>query len=254
VDNDSYHRLSAIGSSGLKALAKSPAHFWAEYEDPDREPKEATEAMEFGTLIHAIVLEPETVRDVSRKLSAKVVRNINVAQKVASSILGLPDAQAIVNHRGMAERTLLWKEPVRDLAGRIHWVECKIRPDYLIPPDQGGIILDVKSSKDASPGEFPRQAYNLGYHIQAAWYCRGYMVCYGAKERPSFRFLAGEKTAPFLAASYEASQAFLDAGARKIQGLLQTLVQCRSTGIWPGYSSETQSLDLPRWAKENYDE
>ena len=58
LSNEEYHGdKDAVSKSGLDLIAKSPAHFkWAQ-----DNPRSETPAMQKGTLIHTMVLEPEKV-------------------------------------------------------------------------------------------------------------------------------------------------------------------------------------------------
>lgn len=57
--NGDYHASSAVGSSGLKLLKRSPLHYWSAYLDPERPPQDPSPAMLRGTAWHAAVFEPE---------------------------------------------------------------------------------------------------------------------------------------------------------------------------------------------------
>src|SRR6478609_9326519 len=52
---EDYLRAPGINASGLKRILRSPAHFQASL----TEPEEPTESLEYGKLLHFIVLEPE---------------------------------------------------------------------------------------------------------------------------------------------------------------------------------------------------
>ena len=50
---DLYHAVDAMSSSGLKALLRSPRHYWAgSVRNPKRKPRQATTAQAAGTLFH----------------------------------------------------------------------------------------------------------------------------------------------------------------------------------------------------------
>ena len=60
MTNEAYHGdTTRISKSGLDLIAKSPAHYWSRYLDPNREKKEPTAAMLLGTAVHFAILEPE---------------------------------------------------------------------------------------------------------------------------------------------------------------------------------------------------
>lgn len=255
--NEEYHKdRTAISSSGIKKLRQSPAHFYSAYLDPDSEKKKPTPAMEFGTLVHALVLEPETVKDVCAELSSTTVKKFSEAEKNAQSILEHPAASVIKRRIGEPEFTIFWNEDVENDDGELSTVRCKVRFDWFVRPCKAlpnGLALDVKTTTDASPKEFSRISYNLGYHIQAALYVRAAEVAFNVNETP-FIFLAAEKEAPFGVVSYQASRAMLDAGKCEYKRLLKLYLKCLTSGVWPCYDQSIQQLDLPRWAKENYDD
>lgn len=246
MTNEEYHAdKSAINASGLKQLAISPAHYKASIEEPNK----PTPAMEFGTLIHACVLEPETVQSVCKKLSSKAVSQLEEAEMIAKHVFAHPVGKLIESKFGEPEKTIFWEEviPISDRAKV--GVKCKARLDwYIAPCDQfpNGIIIDLKSASDASEDDFPKQAYNFGYHIQAAWYVRA------LGGNVPFVFLVAEKKAPYGVVAYSASESFLKAGNDAVNKLIRVYAECSASNIWPCYSQQIKQLDLPRWAKENY--
>lgn len=59
MTNADYHSVHPhIGSSGFKALEKSPLHYWAAHVDPERERREPSRVMVMGTAFHTGVFEP----------------------------------------------------------------------------------------------------------------------------------------------------------------------------------------------------
>jgi len=53
MNNEQYHAdTSAISASGLKLFARSPAHYYAAYLDPQRPERQPTAAMKLGTATH----------------------------------------------------------------------------------------------------------------------------------------------------------------------------------------------------------
>lgn len=281
VTNEQYHAdTSAISSSGLKLLRHSPKHFWAQYLDPDREQKKSTDAMEFGTLVHAMVLEPETVEsefatmpngidkrtkagkafwdELSKKNEGKTVvaqNDFELAQKVAKSVLEHPVSSLIYRKFGIPEFTLQWKEEVQINENESVFVDCKARLDWAIAPQhdfQNGLVLDLKTTKDASESDFTKSAYNLGYHIQAAWYSRAMFMAYGVENTTPFIFIAAEKESPFGVMAYKASQDFMTAGWAECKRLLKVYAKCLTENKWPCYPTTIQEINLPKWAKENY--
>ena len=59
TDIEAYHAdTQRIGSTGLKLVHRSPAHYYAQYLAPDRVIKPPTPAMLLGKYTHCAILEP----------------------------------------------------------------------------------------------------------------------------------------------------------------------------------------------------
>ena len=257
VPNEIYHGdRTAISSSGLKLILQSPAHFVARQEQPE----ESTAAMDFGSALHAALLEPvkylesyvaKPELDRRTKEGKAMAESIDaaLADKIKINPALMADINAMVASAkrhprvvemlsvGEAEVSYLWKDETTGIL-------CKCRPDWL----NDDAIWDLKSCLDASPSGFSRACAKYGYHISAALYVEGVRRLTG-KKLP-FRFVASEKDAPYAVAVYEASEAFLRSGRRLVRQALDRLQACRKTAEWPSYQPEGQieMVELPRWA------
>lgn len=135
-------------------------------------------------------------------------------------------------------------------------VRLKIRPDYMLKPCDAfphGLIIDGKSTTDASEEGFGRQVWNLDYGLQAALYTRVYQQVIGTRERPAFLWLAQEKDAPHAARYYAAGADLIAHWDAKIDALLPRVAECQRTGTWPGYPETVSTLALPAWAQKQLD-
>lgn len=271
---DPYHNSHGISASGLKLMAISPLHYWAKYLDPNREPDKQTPAMAIGSALHALVLEPETFA----KLYAIVPEGIDKRSKIGKELFAEIEADGHIplkmednDNLGRIKAGLLRNQYIRTLLEWngamaekvIRWTdeetgaECKMKADLMIEPCQqfpNGLILDLKTTSDASAEAFKRTSYNLGYHIQAAWYSRGFQVHYGTESPPEFIFAAVETDTPYAAAIYRAGVEMLELGAQKCGELLQMYADCKAADRWTGYNEAPQILDLPAWVKIDNDE
>lgn len=274
LPNPEYHADAAVGSSGLKLLSRSPAHYFAAYLDPARKRREPTPAMRIGTAWHAAIFEPEAFAadyiqlpdgldrrtKEGKALYAEIeascrepmapdayaeilaMRNSAAAHPVSQVIFGLPD--------GAAELSLFWTDAATG-------VRCKIRPDYMVPPCAQfphGLLIDGKTGEDMSPAGFGKYAWNWELHLQAAWYCDGFQAVLGTDQPPAFAWLAQEKDAPYACAYYAAGADFLAYGRRIYRPLLERLGDCQRTGSWPAYGQMVQPLALPGWAEKQVQE
>lgn len=267
LSNEDYHSLLAIGSSGLKLLQRSPAHYWAQYVNPDRSRKEPTPAMKLGTAVHCAILEqgefdnryitvPEGI-DKRTKDGKALFAEIEASGKepltpdnrqlilsMASAALALPVSIHLFSLEHYTEHSMFWTDPDTG-------ADCKIRPDFHVPPCPqfpNGIIMDVKTCQDASPIEFSRNAWNSDMHLQAALYCDGFKRVYKTDGYPMFLWLAVEKESPFACKYYSAQADLLAYGLKELRPLLALFAECVRTGQWPAYDGNITPLELPTWA------
>ena len=267
LTNEEHHRMSAISASGLKLIDRSPLHYWAAYVDPNREPRDPTAAMKLGTATHCAILEPAefdaryTVLpeglDRRTKEGKALYAEIEATGKTA---LSAPDwkrigamATAGRSHSFAAmlfddgpefETSLFWADPVSG-------VHCKARPDMMILPCAdwpNGLIVDVKTTTDASPEGFGKSAWSYAMHLQAALYTEGFGILFNTAEPPPFMWLAVESDAPHAVAMYTASPAIIEYGRGECARLRDIYARCVACNDWPGYMRAPSELILPGYA------
>lgn len=251
-----YREIEAVNNTLLwDIVSKTPLH--ARYEQ--LHPKD-TPSLVFGRALHAKVLEPDTfgnkyivAPEVDRRTKAGKAtwaafvesaggREV-LTQEDAASIEAIAQAmQKQVIHKlvrsGEAEVVLVWEDEETGLL-------CKARLDYLHRAfDQ--IIIDLKSTEDASPEGFSRSMAKYGYHQQASFYSHGWEVL--ANLTPAFTFLAVEKNPPYAAAAYQIQAASLDAGEISWRKAIRTYAECLEKDQWPGYEDKILPIEIPQWA------
>lgn len=180
-----------------------------------------------------------------RVLSEKQMETV---QEVRASVLTDNKASFLlygVPH--VSELTVLW---THNETG----VKCKSRVDKIIDhPDYGVIPIDLKTTRDASPGErgFPRSAAQYGYHRQAAFY-RQALISSGVPIQPYYMILAVEKEPPYAVVSYlfmdDENQQPLSEGSTEMLNALKEWKKCQVAGEWPSYTDGMEVLWLPEWA------
>ncbi len=255
---DEYRQWPYVNNTLLHIIAtRSAAHAKVEMDNPSP----PTEAMRFGASLHCRVLECDKFP--SRYVIApQVDRRTKVGKEtyaVFESAIGgkeiLADtdyaniqniAAAIERHKiirfvkqGEAEVCIVWDDKKTK-------VRCKARLDYLHKERE--IIVDVKSTRNASADDFSRSIYTFGYHQQAAWYCDGLRTL--LKGEPLFVIIACEKEPPFGVAGYECHEEIIRAGRNDYQRSLKMYAACMKSGVWPGYHDGVQIINLPKWALE----
>lgn len=246
-----YLAIDAESSSGLKTMLRSPAHYWEWKNNPvDRR----TQAMNFGSAAHAVMVEhnsdliavlPEcdkrtkAGKELFAAFTAENTDKIIITQEEYETIMAM--RQSILCHRwartmlekGLPEQSHFWNDAETGLP-------CKCRFDRIYET----LIVDYKTTQDASPHGFQKAAMNFGYHLQAAHYTDSIP---GAQ----FVFIAQEKEAPYAVACYQADGEFLAYGRSERARLMSQIAECQKTNIWPGYPDEIQPLYLPGWVRKD---
>lgn len=253
-----YAVKSGINQSRLKALARSPLHFISQ----DRQ---ETRALLIGKAIDCAIFERDTfghqyvrapkfdrrtkdgkaqAEEFEREHAGKVLLSEDDWRTVTGAV------ESLINHpvaaralaSGESQVSAYWTDPLTGVA-------CKMRADVW----GAGVIVDLKSSRDASLEAFSRSAHAFGYHLQAGFYSMGYAAV-EFREPESFLFVVVETEPPYAVAVYEADQAFRDAGRKEVQRLLIKYAECEREQRWPGYPETVQVLSLPRWAEKQIEE
>ncbi|CAN5608111.1 hypothetical protein BH23CHL8_BH23CHL8_30860 [soil metagenome] len=258
-----YLALRAMSASGIELFRRSPLHFeWRTHQ-----PSTTSPALEKGTALHLALLEPEifplqVVRGIGGDGRTKAVRDARAALDaefpeatvltpsdfedvigMRDAVLAHPRARSILAGGGASEVTGVWIDPETG-------VPCKMRPDRLV--DRAPLMPDVKTTRDASPDSFRRQAANLGYFRKARWYRRGAESL--GMDLTASAFIAVENTAPYGVAVYLLREEDLADADQEITRLLNRFAMCATEDHWPGYGDEFQTLSMPSWARHSMEE
>jgi hypothetical protein len=264
MNNTDYHAHAAVSKSHLDQVAKSPLHYWARYLDPTRIVPEPTPAMAIGSAVHTHVLELDqwdaryvsapdgidrrtkagkaeweafTTAATGRTVLPKA--DADLVMRMAHSVFSHPAAAMLLALPGKAETTHMWTDAATGL-------QCKCRPDWLT--DDGRLLVDLKTTEDASPRGFAKSIAQWRYHVQASWYLDGIEQATGTRPE-QFLFLCVEKKAPYAVAVYAADAEMIAAGAQTAARDLDVLATCKAANAWPGYSDQIEPISLPPWMR-----
>lgn len=258
-----YKQWDCWHKSIYTATMRSARHLKLEKETE----KPQTDSMLLGSLTDALLLEPkelakysvlpETYTDAKTgqekpwNLRANVCKEIyaemcasgtpikadvfDTATNISAAVRAHKMASKLIE--GDTQLSMVWEDP------ETH-VLCKGRIDI----NHSEALVDLKTTKDASPAEFARDAYNFGYHVQAALYVDGYRIITG--EERKFYFIAVENKAPFGCAVYEIGQESLDAGRIQYRLALHKYKSYldNDPSLAKGYSDFVEPLEIPYWA------
>ena len=262
-----YDRIPALRSHVLADMLKSPAHARYALDHP----KPRSDAMMIGEAVHTAILEPDRFKAeyisrpdanqcewAGKHKSSKAYKegyelwSIDQEEKVIlspaewkmccalrDSAYQNPIANKILSGPGMNEAVVCWLDPGTNLP-------CKARLDRVFSHEGNTIVLDIKTTRDASPWSFAYDCAKFKYHFQGAYYRRGLKVL-EPRPRP-FWILALEKNPPYCSAMYRLDEEALNIAEASLQNLIYRFSECEEESNWPGYSSEVSKLFLPKFA------
>lgn len=249
---EKYHAdRTAVSKSWLDHIHRSPAHLKAYLDGL----VPATPRMEFGSLVHSWVLEPDSIESrylkipkLDRRYKDQKAQYAELEARAKESGLTMVDEEtwakamlirdAVYGHKAAAailckgdpEQSVLWTNPE---TGEL----CKARADWL----RENFTTDVKTTNDASPSGFAKSIANYRYHVQSAHYREGF-------ESPQFVWIAVEIEPPYAVAVYADDEDMLAIGKAHRDTDLRTYAECKAKDEWPGYPDLIQTIQLPRWA------
>lgn len=262
ISNDQYHSSHGISRSKLMLLDKSPYHFWYHHLSGLSPVKEATPAMIIGSAFHTMLLEPElynkefiVIPSIDRRTTKGKEEYALFQESVgAKTILTLEQDMTIRTMAKLVSQheivTTLLDESVFEKS--IYWTDKDTGLQFKCRPDiwSEKMIVDVKTTKDASPGLFMSSAYRFGYYLQAGM---AYEACQSiGKPFDMFVILAIEKEEPYVPSVFIMDGDALQFGIDQFQSYKRRLKECLTKNKWPGYP--VQELSLPKYASINEEE
>lgn len=261
ISNEEYHAADAVSRSKLMLLEKSPAHLYYELFGKSDKNK-STKAMNFGSAFHTLLLEPHLfekeffiiphidrrTKDGKEKYNALLSDNAlkmplteEEAEKLDGMIKSIQSSNiaCIMLEKCEAEKSIFWTD--EDTG-----IQFKCRPDAW----SQDLIIDIKTTQDASYNSFVFSARKYGYYLQAAMI---YEACKKiGKPITKFVIIAGEKDAPYAHAIYCMSEDSIEYGMRLFNKYKIKLARCLEKNEWPMY--EVKELEVPSWAIKEIEE
>ncbi len=209
--------------------------------------REPTTRMDFGTAVHAAVLEPDTFHTrVSRGPDDRRGNKWKDAQAEAGERLLLPSHEydrvqriADILHRNdmvrrltrgaMIERSAFWTDAETG-------VKMRCRPDLYNPGMK--VIADLKTCADARQFKFQKDVAEYGYFLQEPVYTEGWQAA-GGGAVDGFVFLVVEPEEPFAFGIYELEPSAVEEGYAAYRQALTTYAECakREADVRAQYAS-----------------
>lgn len=249
-----YRQAEGVNKSTLWELRKSPAH----YRYCLTHDREDTPALRIGRAIHAAVLTPTAFKREWAVIPARIDRRTKTGKEEYALFMQENEGKEFLSDdeselvkriskavRGNKAAAALLKGTKREKP--LFWtnddgIRFKCRADAL----KAGIMIDLKTTTDASTEAFTREALKYGYDVQAAHYIEGYQYMNGGKV-PAWYFIAVEKAEPFAVNIIKAGLDFIDHGIVRRNRLIDSLKECWNTEQYPDYG--INEMIMPKWAE-----
>lgn len=251
ISDKEYFSSVGLNASALKEFAKSPAHYQAYV---NKETRKESDAFRIGSQAHKYILENAELNikpacDRRTKAGKEIMQQftdslkfstdyvddseMEALQRMKENILSHPQA-AMINNPEWAEKAAFVTCPQTGL-------ELKCKYDCL--PDQGNIIYDLKTCKDASPDLFKWDAKKLKYDIQAAHYM--YIAELLDLKMDHFVFVCVEKEAPYGVSAIVLDPETLHHARQRYFNLLNKFAECKKEDNFEQcYSNQIESINF----------
>lgn len=248
-----YHASPGVSKSDLDLVARSPAHYQYRKANPDQ----PTAAMQFGSALHCAVLEPELFGQSFIVRPADIDYRTKAGKEWRDAHAGMTilDTTTMASIEAMASKLIngkfgsLLKGGKSELSAfafdRPTGILKRCRIDYF---RSDGILIDIKTTGDASIDSFKRNMAAHRYHVQAAYYCDIISQCMDTTI-DTFILLAIERDPPYALAAYRVDSDAIKQGRFEYQCDIGTLKSSILTNQWPDYPDTILDINLPRWAQ-----
>jgi len=201
MSDEQYFSLDYLSSSDVRLFASSltPKHFLF-----TKEEKEPTDLMNFGTLVHVLLLSPELFDERFFIISDETRRTEKLKQEVGDKIIiknkELEAAKTCVANihahseaarlfsGSLFEQVILFDEPFYKTESKAKLDGINVDKNY---------IFDIKTTSDISFDGFYRTIFDTNLVLQAAFYKIAAESCFQDKNF-DFYFIAVENKSPHL--------------------------------------------------------
>ncbi len=254
-----YQAAKGLSNSQLSVLIDCPFKFYHRFISDGLQNAVRTPAMEKGTLIHQLILEPEqfdqqyhVIKRMRRDPRSKAWQEqlsiagdkvilfedeLAEAKALQTAVMKNTVASALLEV-GQCESSIFWEDKTTGL-------RCKGRPDFI----GDGFVLDVKTSAQSSHKAFAKSMANYGYHRQAAMYLDG--LAANGRVMEHFIFLVVETMAPFVVSLFLLKKEDIEQGRREYQKALENYKHFSTNDHWPAYTETVEDITLPLWAHDD---
>ncbi len=259
---------SFSASIGKVLLDQSPAHAYLRHPRLGAKKSDATDAMDFGSLVHGLILgkgadvvtvqaddwrtkEAKAVREIAREAGKLPVLAKDMERAImveAAFRAQLPADEAALFNCGTSEQVIVADFANLKGEGRVY-ARGMVDRLYINRDSMTARIWDVKTCADASPDQLERRIYEMHYEMQMAcyeWLLESVMP--ELKGRVTSRLLFVETSEPYSVVAVELDGMFRQIGRSKLGRAWDTWCECVARGVWPSYTDKVLTLGPSPWA------
>lgn len=255
VTIDLYHDSDGISASGIKLLLDAPEKFHHSY--ICRKKQNKSPAMVLGNALHAYILEPEKFinsyyiyDNIDKRTKAGKEKYKEAEMSAEGKILLSQDDFSKIFEMSYSARNII-KSSIKSrgnietsIAFKYDNVLLRSRPDYF-DDDQ---IIDIKTTRDASPDSFSRSVFSYGYHIQAAIAIMAINKTLGMSYN-KVKLIAIESTEPFVTRVYRLNQDSIAQGWAECVKAINIYKNSLMSGNWT-FEHELD-IEVPKYLIES---
>lgn len=242
MTDEQYFKCHELSNSGMGQLLVSPFAYWSySHMNPEGQAwKEEldTPAKIFGRALHMAILEPDNFPEYYRyselnknskafkELAAENPHVTWLTEKQVKEIDGmvkmLDSHQLQIGDKAIPTRTLFTGgQAEQGMFWQKDGVDLRAKADFITT----GMIVDYKTTQNASMHKWKQSLYNFGYHRQAAMYLDAAKEVMET-EHNNFIYVVQEKTYPFDIAVYTISDEDIEVGKAEMQRAIDIYKDC----------------------------
>lgn len=253
-----YHASPALGSSTVRALlSTTPKHALHKLQHAEQ-----SEAMALGTAVHCSVLTPQ-LYSAEIAIAPECDRRTKDGKDTYAKFLDSVGNRTVVTLKQQQTVDKVWGAINSCHTAKALLDRCQQRELSLFHLDNcatkarldaysRGIVLDIKTTRDASRGGFERSISQYGYGIQAAHYRRvieGVGLAF-----TDFIFIVVETEPPYGVAVYAMEDEVMDLYEPQVEQAISDWTLCQETQTFRAYPDEIQKVSVPRWLRRQLEE
>jgi hypothetical protein len=249
-----YHDRPEVSYSQLKVLKDSPREFEAKYITRTME-QETTDAMDKGTAVHLVLLEPEKAASELVCIPSEVLASNGAkiggkwkefeAEHQGKTLLKVDDYDKVMWAANAVRQHAIGRQFIelkRQTEVEILWQRNDIALRSKLDLVSGPYVVDLKTTAKLREDDFAKSVARFHYPLQGAMYLQAAQQHY---ERDFyFAWLCVETEAPYRVRVYQLTEEAKQLGQTMFDKLLEEYADRLARGDW-SEPNESNIIDVP---------